>query len=108
MGLTRSLLRGGIVASLVVACTSPAREIDGSTPSVASPTAIAKPDLRAQIDGRSFPAGVLALTFDDGPDAGTLVLAEYLSERRIAATFFVVNAWVEGLSSDPGEGGGVY
>ncbi len=65
-------------------------------------------DLRAQIDGRGFPDHVLALTWDDGPDAGTRALAEYLRRERVSGTFFVVGAWVPGVSSDPGAGAGVF
>jgi len=61
-----------------------------------------------QVDGRGFPEGVLALTWDDGPDANTLALAEYLADEKVTATFFVVNEWVADLSSDPGIGHGVY
>jgi peptidoglycan/xylan/chitin deacetylase (PgdA/CDA1 family) len=61
-----------------------------------------------QINGEGFPDHALALTWDDGPDAFTLPLAAYLAHQKIAATFFVVGAWVEGVSSDPGEGRGVY
>ena len=32
----------------------------------------------------------IALTYDDGPGPGTLVLAQYLSQQHISATFFVV------------------
>jgi peptidoglycan/xylan/chitin deacetylase (PgdA/CDA1 family) len=51
---------------------------------------------------------VLALTWDDGPDTGTLALAEYLRRRKVSATFFVVKEWVKGVSSDPGFGPNVY
>ena len=61
-----------------------------------------------RVDGRSFPDKVIALTWDDGPDASTLELAAYLSRRHISATFFVVKSWVEGLSDDPGDGKGVF
>ena len=54
-----------------------------------------------------FPEGVLALTWDDGPDEGTLDLARYLHEARVAATFFVVRGWDADLSSDPGVGAAV-
>ncbi len=63
---------------------------------------------RPNLDGRAFPDGVLALTWDDGPDAHTLELAEYLSHARVSATFFVVNDWRPDLSSDPGRGESVY
>jgi peptidoglycan/xylan/chitin deacetylase (PgdA/CDA1 family) len=58
----------------------------------------------AQIDGRAFPDHVLALTWDDGPDAGTLRLARYLAGRHVSATFFVVQEWSNGLSEEPGLG----
>ena len=61
-----------------------------------------------RIDGHAFPDKVIALTWDDGPDASTLELAAYLKRRRISATFFVVASWIEGLSDDPGDGKGVF
>jgi peptidoglycan/xylan/chitin deacetylase (PgdA/CDA1 family) len=61
-----------------------------------------------RVDGHAFPDKVIALTWDDGPDANTLELAEYLKNRRISATFFVVSSWVDGLSDDPGDGKGVF
>jgi peptidoglycan/xylan/chitin deacetylase (PgdA/CDA1 family) len=61
-----------------------------------------------RLDGRGFPDKALALTWDDGPDEGTVELASYLHERHVRATFFVVGAWVSGLSSDPGEGRHVF
>lgn len=61
-----------------------------------------------RLDGRAFPDRVIALTWDDGPDANTLELAGYLKRRRISATFFVVGSWVDGLSDDPGDGKGVF
>ncbi len=64
--------------------------------------------MRPQLDGRGFPDKVIALTWDDGPDADTLELASYLNREGVSATFFVVGEWVPGLSSDPGEGIGVY
>ncbi len=51
---------------------------------------------------------MLALTWDDGPDKGSLALAEYLHRERVSATFFVVSEWSKELSSDPGEGVGVF
>ncbi|MEO8877566.1 MAG: polysaccharide deacetylase family protein, partial [Polyangiaceae bacterium] len=73
-------------------------------------TAVTRPlrDLRSQLDGRGFPDRVIALTFDDGPDAHTLELAEYLSREKISATFFVVDAWIDDLSADPGKGSDVF
>jgi peptidoglycan/xylan/chitin deacetylase (PgdA/CDA1 family) len=62
------------------------------------------PPVRPQLDGRAFPDGLLALTWDDGPDANTLALASYLAESRVSATFFVVREWSHDLSADPGSG----
>jgi peptidoglycan/xylan/chitin deacetylase (PgdA/CDA1 family) len=61
-----------------------------------------------RIDGHAFPDKVIALTWDDGPDANTLELAAYLKRRRISATFFVVASWIDGLSDDPGDGKNVF
>ncbi len=47
---------------------------------------------------------MLALTWDDGPDEGTLRLATYLAAHHVSATFFVVDEWVPGLSEEPGQG----
>jgi peptidoglycan/xylan/chitin deacetylase (PgdA/CDA1 family) len=47
---------------------------------------------------------VLALTWDDGPDERTRELAAYLHDERVSATFFVVGAWIDGVSEEPGEG----
>lgn len=51
---------------------------------------------------------MLSLTWDDGPDSGTLALASYLTSRRVSATFFVVAGWVPGLSDEPGHGKTVF
>jgi peptidoglycan/xylan/chitin deacetylase (PgdA/CDA1 family) len=64
----------------------------------------AAPAIRAQLDGRRFPDKVLALTWDDGPDANTLALASYLKQEHVSATFFVVREWAGGVSDDPGSG----
>ena len=47
---------------------------------------------------------MIALTWDDGPDARTLDLAAWLAKNRVSATFFVVGSWMNGLSDDPGDG----
>jgi peptidoglycan/xylan/chitin deacetylase (PgdA/CDA1 family) len=60
--------------------------------------------VRPQLDGRAFPDGLLALTWDDGPDANTLALASYLKREHVSATFFVVEEWSNDLSADPGSG----
>jgi peptidoglycan/xylan/chitin deacetylase (PgdA/CDA1 family) len=67
----------------------------------------APPAARVPLDGRAFPDKVLALTWDDGPDVNTLKLAQYLHAEKVSATFFVVGAWIEGLSDEPGKGRGV-
>lgn len=69
---------------------------------------IAPPAVRAQLDGRGFPDKVIALTWDDGPDAHTLELARYLHAENVQATFFVVGAWVDQLSEEPGRGRDVF
>lgn len=66
------------------------------------------PEARPQRNGRAFPKGVLALTWDDGPDSRTLALAELLKREHVSATFFVVSEWDASLSSDPGFGEHVY
>ena len=66
------------------------------------------PAIRPQLDGRGFPDKVLALTWDDGPDTGTFELAQYLQRENVSATFFVVGAWIDDLSADPGAGEGVF
>jgi peptidoglycan/xylan/chitin deacetylase (PgdA/CDA1 family) len=63
---------------------------------------------REPLDGRAFPDGVLALTWDDGPDVYTLELARYLAAERVSATFFVVAEWDRDVSSEPGVGKAVY
>ncbi len=75
-------------------------------PSVATSGHLPPP--RPQLDGRAFPNKVLAMTWDDGPDAGTLALAEYLHDQGVSATFFVVAEWIDGLSEEPGRGRGVF
>jgi peptidoglycan/xylan/chitin deacetylase (PgdA/CDA1 family) len=97
----------------LIGCSSPEVKPGSRTtfenPARVSPQPTSTPrDLRTQLDGRDFPDGAIALTFDDGPDAHTLELAEYLEQQKISATFFVVNAWVDDLSADPGRGDGVF
>lgn len=59
---------------------------------------------REGIDGSAFPEGVIALTWDDGPDRETVALARYLHSAHITATFFVVGEWIDGVSNEPGIG----
>ena len=61
-----------------------------------------------QLDGSSFPDRVIALTWDDGPDAHTLELAEFLHDRNVSGTFFVVRQWERGVSDDRGTGKNVF
>ncbi len=111
-----------LTATLAVAlagCTDPSSDApesssSSSDPTVHAPVPVPVPALalpsppHERVDGRGFPEKVIALTWDDGPDASTLELAAYLSRRHISATFFVVGSWVEGLSDDPGDGKGVF
>lgn len=62
------------------------------------------PHVRPSIRGTTFPEGVLALTWDDGPDKRTLDLARFLRSRRATGTFFVVRTWDDGISEEPGRG----
>lgn len=83
-----------------------------SPPSVvANPGAHSSPESRVtdrQLNGQSFPDGVIALTWDDGPDLHTLELARYLRRERVSATFFVVGRWDSHVSDDPGVGKEVF
>jgi peptidoglycan/xylan/chitin deacetylase (PgdA/CDA1 family) len=99
------LLLGALAAS---SCDKPLAPSPSAT---VTPSRLAPPPVkpaRERIDGRAFPSKVLALTWDDGPDKGTAELARYLHDEHVVATFFVVNAWVPGVSNEPGEGTGVY
>ena len=97
-----------VLAALILAfaaCGAPPADGGPSPmPSVAEETAVAVHPARLQLDGRSFPDHVLALTWDDGPDANTLRLADYLASHRVSATFFVVDEWSGDLSAEPGIG----
>jgi len=70
----------------------------------AAPRAPARPPL----NGADFPDGVLALTWDDGPDTRTLELAHYLHAEKVSGTFFVVGDWAPDISEEPGVGANVY
>jgi peptidoglycan/xylan/chitin deacetylase (PgdA/CDA1 family) len=41
----------------------------------------------------TYPAGVISLTYDDGPDTYSRAIAEYLHEQHVSATFDVVSDW---------------
>ncbi|MFT3772689.1 MAG: polysaccharide deacetylase family protein [Minicystis sp.] len=104
-----------IALALAAGCDDPPAETAETTAPATAPTtapAAAEPPpaprARPQLDGRAFPEKVLALTWDDGPDARTLELATYLHHEGVSATFFVVGEWVDGVSSEPGEGTDVY
>ena len=108
----RGWLVEGVVIAAVVALAllgahhragAPRELPPGDEPAAAEPSA--HPSIgESSIDGRDFPDGVLALTWDDGPDERTLALATFLNERKVSATFFVVAEWFAGISSDPGFG----
>ena len=100
-----------LACGAVAACSAPPGETDvGDAPIASASASASAPELRAprrahpQLDGRTFPDHVLALTWDDGPDANTLRLADYLASHRISATFFVVDEWAGDLSEEPGRG----
>jgi peptidoglycan/xylan/chitin deacetylase (PgdA/CDA1 family) len=76
----------------------------GSASTTPSPTG----STRGFVRGNAFPDGVLALTWDDGPDAETVALGRYLHGERVSATFYVVGEWVNGTSMEPGTGTNVY
>ncbi len=111
----RSSVALAVAAAIAGSCgddgPEAARAIELHAP-VARATAIPAPAIapaaRPQLDGRDFPDKVLALTWDDGPDRHTLELARYLHDQRVRGTFFVVRAWVDGVSADPGAGDGVF
>jgi peptidoglycan/xylan/chitin deacetylase (PgdA/CDA1 family) len=103
-----------LIALAAVGCTQAPAPSDHAAPPPAASTARSAvdagplPPVRAPIDGRTFPDKVLALTWDDGPEEGTLALAHYLRAEHVSATFFVVGAWVPGLSAEPGQGAHVF
>jgi len=114
-----SVPAAALAAVLVVACGAadsdrspdplppgPALVVPEAPPPAAPPPAA--PPERTRLDGSGFPDKVIALTWDDGPDASTLELASYLTAHRIAATFFVVASWIDGVSDDPGCGKDVF
>jgi peptidoglycan/xylan/chitin deacetylase (PgdA/CDA1 family) len=100
--------------SLLMGCldhgeSAPAEPHESALPTASiapasSASAPSVPVMRPQLDGRGFPDKVLALTWDDGPDTSTLELARFLRAEHVSATFFVVSAWVSGVSSEPGRG----
>ncbi len=96
-----------------LACGQPSAPADPSPPPTAvrrdvdvdAPAPVASATrTRLPIDGRAFPNKVIALTWDDGPDANTLRLAKYLATQKVSGTFFVVNAWNHDTSAEPGLG----
>lgn len=108
----RGSLFGASLAALGLGCAEPADTTPPHAPAPPVETAAipAPPPFvaRPQLDGQGFPDKVLALTWDDGPDVHTRELAEYLAAEHVSATFFVVAAWDERLSSEPGKGERVF
>lgn len=102
-------MRAAALAAFVIlaGCKDSPKPAPAPIASVETHAAPAKP-VRANVDGHAFPDHVIALTWDDGPDKHTLDLARFLKEQHVSATFFVVGEWIDGTSSDPGEGDGVY
>lgn len=107
----------GLLVAFAAGCAGPSESSPSRASEAAAVTAPALPASHAapapivphtRVDGSAFPEKVIALTWDDGPDASTLELASYLKQRHISATFFVVHSWIDGLSDDPGDGKGVF
>ena len=107
-----ALLRLLLAAGVCGCPSSPSPAPRGESPRDAGAVEAGPPPapraVRPSLDGRSFPDHVLALTWDDGPDTGTLALARYLHEQHVPATFFVVGAWIAGISEEPGQGAHVF
>jgi peptidoglycan/xylan/chitin deacetylase (PgdA/CDA1 family) len=93
---------GALVAASCVVAT-PASDAATSLPTAAISVQSA-PLRTTALRGGDFPDGVLALTWDDGPDAHSLELAQYLHAQHVAGTFFVVRSWEDGVSEEPGFG----
>jgi peptidoglycan/xylan/chitin deacetylase (PgdA/CDA1 family) len=92
---------------MLAGCTdSVAAPPDGRAAAPSPPPAHAEVP-RTTITGADFPDHVVALTWDDGPDATTLELAQMLARARVSATFFVVGEWTS-ASEEPGRGRGVF
>lgn len=53
------------------------------------------------ITGADLVEGTLVLTYDDGPGPNTMAVAEFLAERGVEATFFVVGESAERLPHVP-------
>ncbi|MDF2695200.1 MAG: Polysaccharide deacetylase, caspase, partial [Labilithrix sp.] len=109
----RALWKGPLVALLgivtlgwsdEIASERSVRAVRGSEPIHAE----TRGPTRAPIYGSDFPDGVLALTWDDGPDAMTVELARYLRAEKVSGTFFVVGEWIDGISEEPGVGDNVH
>jgi peptidoglycan/xylan/chitin deacetylase (PgdA/CDA1 family) len=97
--------------SLLTPSSTPLRATAAVAPSRPASTTLRKtkeqqgpPTPRGRLDGQSFPDGLLALTWDDGPDEGTLDLAQYLHSEHVSGTFFVVSNWIRRGSEEPGLG----
>ena len=51
-----------------------------------------------QLDGANLPYRKIVITYDDGPAASTLPIAQYLQDEGISATFFVRGCQIQGQS----------
>lgn len=87
---------------------APAASVAPAPATAPAPGAAPARASRSLLTGRDFPDHVVALTWDDGPDEGTLDLARYLQHERVSGTFFVVHDWVENVSQEPGRGRSVF
>lgn len=75
------------LATLYFSCTKVQHEAIMKSGQVATPLVV------GNLSAHQFPdPGEIALTYDDGPGPGTLVLAQYLHQQHISATFFVVGS----------------
>lgn len=108
----RALFKRALVASLAVVTLGSSHDVAlerATAPRDALPIHPAgRGPRRPPVRGDEFPDGVLALTWDDGPDAETLALAKYLHAAKVSGTFFVVGEWIDGLSMEPGTGADPY
>lgn len=93
-------MRIAISVALVLglaACGSPNERTEGSTAGRRAARVST-----TELHGDDLPANTLAITYDDGPDASAVQLAQYLHDQGIPATFFVVGCRIVGQDPAPG------
>lgn len=101
---TIALLSLGVVLGACAMHSEPSGVPAPEPPRLRSAELLPASPARVPLRGTDFPDGVIALTWDDGPDVHTLELARFLHEQHVSATFFAVAAWIDGLSEEPGYG----